>query len=101
MSTSTDNTLLVPPDDDEISLVEVANTVLRNWRVVLVLPVLLALAVGARTLTQERAYEASATFMPQAAEARGIGGAAALAQQFGVNLGTDRTGQSSAFYVDL
>lgn len=91
----------LPPDDDEISLVEIANTILRNWRVVAILPAILALVVGAWSLTRDRTYAASASFMPQAAEARGAGGAAALAQQFGVNLGTERPGQSPQFYVDL
>lgn len=39
--------------------------------------------------------------MPQVAEGGGVGGAAALAQQFGVSLGTDPPGQSPQFYVDL
>jgi hypothetical protein len=44
------------------------------------LPVLLMLVVAAWTLTQDRRYAASASFMPQVAEGRGAGGAAALAQ---------------------
>lgn len=90
-----------PPYEDEISLVEIANTVLRNWRVVVVVPVLLMLVVAAWSLTQDRKYAASASFMPQVAEGRGVGGAAALAQQFGVSLGTERPGQSPQFYVGL
>jgi uncharacterized protein involved in exopolysaccharide biosynthesis len=90
-----------PPHEDEISLVEIANTVLRHWRVIVVLPVLLMLVVAAWSLTRDRRYAASASFMPQVAEGRGAGGAAALAQQFGVSLGTDRPGQSPQFYVDL
>lgn len=89
------------PAEDEISLVEIASTVLRNWRVVAVLPVLLALLVGVWSFTRDRSYTASASFMPQMSEGRGVGGAAALAQQFGVSLGTERPGQSPQFYVDL
>jgi uncharacterized protein involved in exopolysaccharide biosynthesis len=89
------------PQEDEVSLVEIANSVLRNWRVVVVLPVLLMLMAAAWSFTQDRRYAATASFMPQAGESRGVGGAAALAQQFGVNLGTERPGQSPQFYVDL
>jgi uncharacterized protein involved in exopolysaccharide biosynthesis len=87
--------------DREISLVEIANTILRQWRMVLAVPLALAMVVGLWTLGQDRTYVASASFIPQGAEGRGGGGAAALAQQFGVSLGTERPGQSPQFYVDL
>jgi uncharacterized protein involved in exopolysaccharide biosynthesis len=87
--------------DDEISLVEIANTLLRNWRMIAVLPVILALAIGLWTLFQDRTYSAYATFIPQVSEGRGGGGAAALAMQFGVSLGTERPGQSPQFYADV
>jgi uncharacterized protein involved in exopolysaccharide biosynthesis len=87
--------------DDEISLVEMANTILRHWRVVVVLPPTLAIVVGLWTLNQDRTYTASASFIPQATEGRSGGGAALLAQQFGVNLGAERPGESPQFYVDL
>jgi uncharacterized protein involved in exopolysaccharide biosynthesis len=90
------------PDDDEISLVEIANTILRNWRMIAVLPVTLALVVGIWTMSRDRSYSAYTSFIPQAAEGRGGGGgAAALAQQFGVSLGSDRPGQSPQFYADI
>jgi uncharacterized protein involved in exopolysaccharide biosynthesis len=97
----------VPPgpeperQDDEISLVEIANTILRQWRMVLTIPLVLALAVGLWSLSRDRTYVASTSFLPQAAEGRSGGGAAALAQQFGVSLGSERPGQSPQFYVDL
>lgn len=89
------------PDDDEFSLIELANTVLRQWRLVLVLPVLFALAVGLYTYSKERMYAASASFFPKESEGRAIGGAFALAQQFGVDLGSKGPTQSPQFYVDL
>lgn len=95
----------VPPGperrDDEISLVEIANPILRHWRMVVTVPLVLALVVGLWTLAQERTYAVSASFIPQAAEGRGGGGAVALAQQFGVSLGSERPGQSPQFYADL
>lgn len=90
-----------PSGEGEISLVEIGNAVLRNWRVIVTLPVLLALAAGVWSLRLDRTYAASASFMPQVAEGRSVGGAAALAQQFGVSLGTSSSGQSPQFYVDL
>lgn len=87
--------------DDEISLVEVANTILRHWRVVVFLPVLFALVAGVWSYNQERSYAASASFMPQGAGGRGATGVSALAQQFGFNLGAEQPGQSPQFYVDL
>jgi hypothetical protein len=90
------------PDDDEFSMIEIANTILRQWRVVLVLPILFALAVGLFTYSKERMYGASASFFPKESEGRAIGGAFALAQQFGVDLGASKgPTQSPQFYVDL
>jgi uncharacterized protein involved in exopolysaccharide biosynthesis len=68
---------------------------------VVAVPLALALVVGLRTMGQDRTYAASASFIPQAAEGRGGGGASALAQQFGISLGSERPGQSPQFYVDL
>jgi uncharacterized protein involved in exopolysaccharide biosynthesis len=86
---------------DEVSVVEVANAILRHWRLVALIPVVAALAMAAFTLAADRSYAVSVTFVPQAAETRGAGGAAALAQQFGLNLGGERPGQSPQFFVDL
>jgi uncharacterized protein involved in exopolysaccharide biosynthesis len=87
---------------DEISLLEVLIGVLRSWRVVLLLPVVLAVGAGLLGLVERRTYTATASFVPQSAsEGRSVSGAAALAQQFGISLGGDRAGQSTQFYVDL
>lgn len=94
-------TPLVSPDDHEAFLVGMASTVLRNWRMVFVLPFVLAIVVGIWSLTRDRMYAATAAFVPQTAESRASGGAAALAQQFGFSLGSERPGQNPQFYVDL
>jgi uncharacterized protein involved in exopolysaccharide biosynthesis len=95
----------IPPrviaEGGEISLVEIGNALLRNWRIVAGLPLAFAFLLGLWSLTQERMYVASASFLPEAPERRTAGGAAALAQQFGVAVSTDRPGQSPQFYVDL
>jgi uncharacterized protein involved in exopolysaccharide biosynthesis len=95
-----DGRLVPPSDDEEISLLGAANTLLRNWRVVVGLPLVLALVVGMWAVSQERMYAATASFVPEAAESRS-GGAAALAQQFGVSLGGEQRGRSPQFYADL
>jgi uncharacterized protein involved in exopolysaccharide biosynthesis len=89
------------PDDDEFSLIELANTILRHWRLVLALPILLALGVGLISYTRPRLYGASASFFPKESDGRSVGGAFALAQQFGVDLGSKGPTQSPQFYVDL
>ncbi|HEX6588852.1 MAG TPA: GNVR domain-containing protein [Longimicrobiales bacterium] len=89
------------PQEDVTPLVEIANTVLRRWRLVLLLPLLLAFLAGVWSLTRERHYVVSASFMPQGEKAPGMSGAAALAQQFGVTLAPDGGGQSPQFYADL
>jgi uncharacterized protein involved in exopolysaccharide biosynthesis len=99
-STATDGPS-APSKDDEISLIEIVNAVLRNWRTVVILPLVLAMGVGISTLRQKRAFAATASFVPQAAETRSVSGAAALAAQFGVSLGSERAGQSPQFYEGL
>jgi uncharacterized protein involved in exopolysaccharide biosynthesis len=89
------------PSDDEISLVEIAAVIMRNLRAILVFSLALALLVGLWTFSQGRTYAASATFLPQTSEGRVSGSATALAQQFGLSLGSDRPGQSPQFYVNL
>lgn len=87
--------------EDEFSLVEMASVVLRQWRMMVAVPLIVALATGAWIYSQDRMYAASASFLPQSPDTRGMGGAVALAQQFGLSMGTSRSGQSPQFYVDL
>jgi tyrosine-protein kinase Etk/Wzc len=89
-----------PGRSDEISLVEIGVVLLRNRRLLVALPLVLAAGVGIVALAQDRTYRATASFIPQVAE-RSTSGAAALARQFGMNIGTDRPGQSPQFYADL
>jgi uncharacterized protein involved in exopolysaccharide biosynthesis len=101
-SSTTDGPLMEKSGEDDVSLIEMANALLRNWRSVILLPLLLGFAVGLWSLTRERQFAATASFMPQMADVRGGGGgAAALAQQFGISLGSERPGQSPQFYLDL
>jgi uncharacterized protein involved in exopolysaccharide biosynthesis len=88
-------------DGDEISLVGITNKIFRHWRILVVFPLTLGLVAGVGTVVTSRDFVASLSFMPQRADLRGPSGAAALAQQFGVDLGSDRPGESPQFYVYL
>jgi uncharacterized protein involved in exopolysaccharide biosynthesis len=85
----------------DVSLIEIGNAILRNRRMVAVLPVILMVIAGVHSFTRDRQYAASARFVSQRGDARGVSGAAALAQQFGVSLGGDGAAQSPQFYVDV
>lgn len=87
--------------DDAVSVLEVAVASLRHWRMIIVLPVTLALIAGSWAYTRERQYVATASLVPTGGDARGGGGAAALAQQFGLNISGDRSGGSPMFIMDL
>ena len=88
-------------EDDEVSFIEIANGLLRNWKLVVIFPLLFAIGAGIWSLSQERKYQATATFLPEAAQSGGARGAAAIAQQFGVTVGGDRPSLSPQFYMDL
>ena len=87
-------------DHDRVSLIEIGTTILRGWRLIITVPVILAIAAGTWSLTRDRAYSASASFVQQPGEGRDVGGAGAIAEQFGLRLNTDR-GRSPEFYVEL
>jgi uncharacterized protein involved in exopolysaccharide biosynthesis len=90
-----------PPGAAQVSILEILATIVRGWRAVVVLPIVLALLVGITTYMQDRTYAATATFMTQGSDTRAAGGAAALAQQFGISLGGNRPGDTPQFYLDL
>ena len=69
-SIATDGRPTTPLEDYEVSLIEIVNAVLRNWRAVVILPLLLAAAVGTSSLNRKRTFAAPASFVPQAAESR-------------------------------
>lgn len=88
-------------DDNGISLVGEVNVLLRHWRLVVVLPLAMALVAVAGTLIRGRAYQAESRFTPQAEE-NNAGRLAGLAAQFGVNLGEGANpNESVEFYTEL
>lgn len=86
---------------DEISLVDVASVLLRHRWMILRLSLLLALLAGAYTLVRARSWTAVASFMPQTATQGPSSGLAALAGQFGIQVGGGEPGASPDFYAEL
>jgi uncharacterized protein involved in exopolysaccharide biosynthesis len=85
-----------------VSFAHIMSAVLRHWRLVLVLPLLLAFATGLWMLSKPRQYSAILSFMPASSDGPSLpSGAMGLARQFGVDLGGGSSEQSPQFYVDL
>jgi capsular polysaccharide biosynthesis protein len=68
---------------------------------IIILPVTLAVLAGVWSVTRDRQYVVNASLIQKGADTRVGGSAAALAQQFGMNLGGDRPSESPMFYMDL
>ena len=85
----------------DFTLVDVLNVLLSNWRLLVLLPLIGALAFGTLSLLTPRRYVAVASFVPHGANAGRLGGASIIAQQLGMNVPTGRPGQSPEFYQDL
>lgn len=85
---------------EEISVIEVMNVLLRKRRIVISCALVVGLLAGIITLLRPVKYTASASFLPQNRE-NNANGAAALARQWGFNLGGDRSGYSPHFYAEL
>lgn len=88
-------------DADEISLVRILNVFLRYRRLLVALPVTLALGVGLASLAQPRSYRAFTSFIPQTGDRSAGAGIGALARQFGVNVRSDPSPNSPQFYARL
>ena len=87
------------PDLEELSLLALANVVLRRRRLVVGTMALLLAGVTVATLMGPRTYSAEATFMPQGRSAPS--NVSGLAAQFGISLAGGEPGQTPQFYVDL
>jgi uncharacterized protein involved in exopolysaccharide biosynthesis len=93
----------VPYDSnsDHTPLVHVVTAMLRNWRILVILPLLFGLVAGVLSMRQTRTYAASASFVPQSAGARRASSSALIARQLGVGIGGDGSADSPQFYADL
>ena len=85
----------------EISILELLVIVLQNRRLLVAVPILVAVMVVAITLLQPRSYSATTAFMPQASDRGAASGLAGIVAQFGVAIPTSGSGRSPEFYADL
>jgi uncharacterized protein involved in exopolysaccharide biosynthesis len=81
----------------DLPLIEVVNMLLRHWRLLLSVPLLLAVVTATSTLRAEREYMASASFTPM--DGRASDGAG-IARQLGLDLGLDQS-REVQFYAAL
>ncbi|GBD32954.1 Tyrosine-protein kinase ptk [bacterium HR33] len=87
--------------EDEVSLLELANTLLRRRRLVFGIPVATAFFAAAVSLLIPPTYTATTAFVPETATGSRIpAGLSGLASQFGISLGGDAT-QLPQFYAQV
>jgi len=97
-----DPTVSTVPNEEGLSLLALANIILRRRRMIIVLGVFgatIGLTVG---LLSTRVYSSTATFIPQGAESGGSSGLALAASQFGIRLPSSSSGSwGPPVYVEL
>jgi len=87
--------------DEDLTLVGALNALLRRWRLVFGLPILLALLTLGGSFLLPPTYTATTTFVPETrGQTRLPSGIAGLAGQLGVPLGVEPS-QSPQFYGDV
>ncbi|GIW56586.1 MAG: LPS biosynthesis protein [Nitrospiraceae bacterium] len=87
--------------EDEVSLLELANTLLRRRRLVFGIPVATAFLTAAVSLLIPPTFTATTAFVPEAPTGSSIpAGLSGLASQFGISLGGDAT-QLPQFYAQV
>lgn len=90
-----------PEFEDERSFLESLNVLLKRWRVVLGLPVVVAVVVLAVSLFVSPTFTATTSFVPEMRSEGGLpGGLGALAGQLGISLGGEAS-QSPRFYAEV
>lgn len=86
---------------DEITLLELANALLRRWRVVAGLPIGTALLTAALSLLIPPVYTATTTFAPEASSQNRLpAGLTGLVGQLGISIASDAV-QSPRFYAEV
>jgi len=89
--------------EDEVGLLQLVNVLLRRWRVVLGLPIAVAVGTAVVSLLVPPTYTATAAFVPQASSGAGArvpAGLAGLAGQLGISFGGEAS-QSPEFYSEV
>jgi len=87
-------------DQHEVSLLELANALLRRYRLVFGLPLGMAVLTAVLSLIVPVTYTATASFVAESGSQQGVSpGLASLAGQFGVSLGGEE--QMPRFYAEV
>jgi len=90
-----------PAFEDEISLLEILNVLLKRWRTVIGLPVTTSLVVLGISFLVPPTYTATTSFVPEVrSQGRVPAGLAGVAGQLGITLGAEAS-QSPMFYADV
>jgi len=88
-------------EGDDINLFELANALLRRWRLVLGLPLAAGATTAGISLLLEPIYAATTAFVPESGAQRGFPSQlAGIAGQFGLSLGTEGS-ESPQFYAEV
>ena len=84
---------------DEISVLELLNVLLKRWRILIALPLSVAVLVALISIINPATYTASTTFVPEVrTQGRLPSGIAGLAGQLGISLAAEPT-ESPRFYA--
>lgn len=87
---------------EHLSLVSVANVILRRWRLLATIPFVVVVAAVLIVLLRPATYTARSRFLPQTNQPLQLGQVQSLAAQFGLPLGVGSSGgESPDFYVEL
>jgi uncharacterized protein involved in exopolysaccharide biosynthesis len=90
-----------PEFEDESNVLEILNVLLKRWRVVLGLPLVVAVVVVAISFSVPPTFTATTSFVPEMRSEGGLpGGLGALAGQLGLSLGGEAS-QSPQFYAEV
>lgn len=90
----------VPEAGDRIPVMELAAALVRNWKLLLLIPTLFAMGIGLKSISGDRAYSASASFIPHVPSSGASTGASSLARQFGISL-ADQPWETPQVYAEL
>src|SRR5688500_16906185 len=90
-----------PPEERSFAFLQFTNILIRNRYLVVALPLLLGTFAVVTTMRQPRAYQARASFIPNAGSEQSGAQFNAVAAQLGINFNTSQPGASPAFYGQL
>lgn len=86
--------------DEGITLLDLANILLRELRLILVVALAVAAAVTVYAFVRHRDYVATSTFIPQVT-GQGESRISGLAAQFGITVAPSQGGETMGFYAEL